>query len=47
MTPKKQLPTIKPTPLRGKLKTREIRAAVKAVKAARLAREKKEPVESK
>jgi hypothetical protein len=47
MNSKKQLPTIKPTPLRGKLKTMEIRAAVKAVKAARLAREKKEAGESK
>jgi hypothetical protein len=37
----KKLRTVKPTPLRGKLKDRDIRRAVLAVKAAREAGEKK------
>jgi hypothetical protein len=36
----KKLRTIKPTPLKGKLKDSDIRRAVLAVKAAREAREK-------
>ena len=38
---KKQLPSIKPTPLKSKLKAREVRKAIHAVKAAREARERK------
>jgi hypothetical protein len=37
----KKLRTIKPTPLKGKLKDRDIRKAVLAVKAAREAGERK------
>lgn len=35
---KKQQPSIKPTPLKSKLKAREVREAIRAVKAAREAR---------
>ena len=41
MPTRKRLPTLKPTPLKGKLKDKDIRAAVIAVKAAREARERK------
>lgn len=41
--PEKKLRTIKPTPLRGKLKDADIRRAVLTVKAAHEARERKAP----
>jgi hypothetical protein len=37
---KKQLPTIKPTPLKSNLKAREVRKAIREVRAEREARER-------